>query len=454
MLKRRLNLLQAISLNTSMMVGIGPFLTIPLVVAAMRGPFSLWIWLLGAVVAIADGLVWSELAATFPGSGGTYHYYDAVYGDRFAGRLLKFLFIWQFLFSAPLELASGAIGAVGFVEGLIGSRGRTEFAAIPLGSLGTWHVGGANLAAMVVMAAVVLMAYRRVDAAGRTMVLLWLGMLATVLWVTASGFLRFDPRRAFVSQERWLPDAEHLKDAGMALGMVMYTYLGYYQVAYLSDEVERPERTVPRSILLSVLIVAAMYLAMNVALLGAIPWEVLDADAFRWFMDAQYGRGAALAITGLIVWTALAGTFAAMVSYARVPYAAARAGHFFCGLAAVHPKGDFPHRSLLLVGAAAIVACLADLETVISALMTSRVLIQFVGQIATVVYLRARPESRAQLRFRMWLYPLPALVALAGWLYVLGTSSPIVLGYGLGSMVLGGLVFLVWDGWRDRVASA
>src|SRR3954470_9832168 len=94
----------------SMMVGIGPFITIPTFLATLGGPHAMLGWFLGALVALADGLVWSELAAAFPGSGGTYHFYDAVYGDARVGRLLKFLFVWQFLFSAPLEVATGAIG--------------------------------------------------------------------------------------------------------------------------------------------------------------------------------------------------------------------------------------------------------------------------------------------------------------------------------------------------------
>src|SRR3982751_5942793 len=109
-LRRRISLLQAVSLNMGMMVGVGPFITIPLFVKALGGPHALIGWVLGAAVALADGLVWSELAAAFPGSGGTFHFYDAVYGRTRVGRLLKFLFVWQFLVSGPLELASGALG--------------------------------------------------------------------------------------------------------------------------------------------------------------------------------------------------------------------------------------------------------------------------------------------------------------------------------------------------------
>lgn len=450
MLRQRLTLLQAVSLNMAMMVGIGPFMMIPALVGHMQGSHALIIWVIAAVVAIADGLVWSELAAAFPGSGGTYHFYDAVYGESLVGRLLKFLFVWQFLFSAPLELASGAIGCARYAAYLAGPSRLFDpgpITSLDLGSLGIWTFGRGNLWAMLVMAAVVVMAYRKIEAAGRMMVTLWVGMLATVLWITVAGFFRFDAARAFAVGEPWRPDAVHLKNSGIAMGVAMYMYLGYYQVCYLADEVDTPSRTIPRSILISVVAVSLMYFAMNLSLLGAIPWEVLakSEHVASDFMGQFHGRWAASLVTVLIMWTATAGTFAALLSYGRVPYAAARAGHFFSGLAATHPRGAFPHRSLLLVGALAIVACLAELETVISALLTSRILIQFVGQIATIVYIRTQPELRAKMAFRMWFYPMPAVVALAGWLYVFGASKPAIIGYGVGSMVLGGLAFLVWD---------
>src|SRR5262249_47546459 len=118
--------------------------------------------------------------------------------------------------------------------------------------------------------------------------------------------------------------------------------------------------------------------------------------------------------------------------------------HFFRIFAATHPTGQFPHRALLLVSGLATLACLAELGTVIAALLASRILIQFVGQIATIVYLRARADGRIG-PFRMPMYPLPALIALAGWLFVFGTSEQQVLLYGVGSLILGVIAFLAWD---------
>lgn len=462
MLRRRLSLLQAVSLNMAMMVGIGPFITMPALVKAMGGPQALLGWVVGALVALGDGLVWSELAAAFPGSGGTYHFFDAVYGNARAGRLLKFLFVWQFLFSGPLELASGALGLAHYTGFFWPALQKTVWStALPnYWHAGTpalvWTIGRWQIMAVGVMAALVALAYRRIEAAGRLMVVLWLGMLATVCWVIVDGLVRFNPAIAFdFPPGAWTLDGKFAFGLGAALGIVMYDFLGYYQVCYLGDEVVDPARTIPRSILISVVIVAIAYMLMNLSLLGVIPWRrlALSEHAVSDFMQELHGPWAAGLVTLLIVWTAVAGTFAALLSYSRVPYAAAKAGHFFAALAKTHPTGEFPHRSLLLLGAVAIVACLADLESVIFALLTSRILIQFVGQVGTVIHLRKRPEILARMPFRMALYPLPALISLCGWLYVFGTSAPKTIAYGLLTLVLGLAAFVVWDRGKRAVIS-
>jgi amino acid transporter len=456
MLRRRLSLLQAVSLNMSMMVGIGPFITIPTFVASLGGPQAMIGWALGALVAVADGLVWSELAAAFPGSGGTYHFFDAVYGDARVGRLLKFLFVWQFLFSAPLEVATGAIGLTQYAGYLWPALKQAVWTCpIDLGRLGTstWEVTRGQIAAVGVMIGITALAYRRIELAGRLMVVLWAGMIVTVVGVIAAGFIHFDARRAFdFPGSAWVVDRRFALGLGAALGIAMYDFLGYYQICYLGDEVADPARTIPRSILISIGVVALAYFTMNLSILGAIPWrEVVRSEHIASDLMLRYfGEGAAWLVTLSIVWTALAGTFAALLGYSRVPYASARSGHFFRGLARTHPTGDFPHRALLLVSGLAALACLAHLETVIAALLTSRILIQFVGQIATVAYLRTRPDLLARMPFRMRLFPLPALLALVGWLYVFAASGQEVIAYGLGSLLLGAVAFAAWD----RLATA
>ncbi|WP_165249095.1 APC family permease [Paludisphaera soli] len=451
MLQRRLRLLQAVSLNMSMMVGVGPFITIPAIIATMGGPQAMLGWILGALVALADGFVWCELASAFPGSGGTYHFFDAAYGDSRTGRALKFLFVWQFLFSGPLEIATGAIGLSQYAAFFFPVLKETAWnwgAIVPgLDSPVPWF----NLLGVGVMGLVTLLAYRRIEMAGRLMVVLWIGMLCTVGWVIATGIANFDAGLAFTFPEHAFDlSAANATGLGAALAIAMYDFLGYYQISYLGDEVENPSRTIPRAILISVLAVAAIYLTMNLSILGVLPWQeaMKSTHVASDMMQRVVGPRAAGFLTLMIIWTALASTFSALLGYSRVPYASAKAGHFPRFFAATHPKGDFPHRSLMLIGGLGMLACLADLATVIMALLTSRILIQFVGQILTVFWIRRRPEVVARLRFRMPLYPLPAVAALLGWLFVFGTSEWHIIAYGLGSLALGIVVFVAWDALR------
>ncbi|HWE38265.1 MAG TPA: APC family permease [Isosphaeraceae bacterium] len=443
--RRRLSPLQAVSLNMAMMVGVGSFTAIPLLVGELGGPATWVAWALGAALAVADGLVWCELAAAFPGSGGTYHFFDAVYGDAPVGRLLKFLFIWQFLLSGPLEIASGAIGLGQYAGHLFPRLDAAAWSVAPRWSgreAITWTVTHGQILAIALTLGLVALAYRRIEVAGKLMVALWVGMLVTVLWTIVAGLSHASPSLALGPPS---PGARSPLALGRALGLAMYCFLGYYQVCYLGDEVAEPSRMLPRSILVSVVAVAAMNVAMNLGVLGVIPWDAMKktTPVVSLMIDRLQGSRAAALMTLLILWTGGAGLFAALLSYSRIPYAAARAGHFFRFLARTHPTGGFPHYSLILVGLISAVACLVDLSTVIDALLASRILVQFVAQIATIAVVRSRPGVR--LPFRMRLYPLPALLALFGWLWVLGTRPPAVLAFGLGSLVVGLVAFVVWE---------
>jgi amino acid transporter len=440
-------LVESVSLNMSLMVGIGPFITLPALVGTLGGPQSMIGWVMGGLVALADGMVWSELAAAFPGSGGTYHFYDAAYGASRVGRILKFLFVWQFFFSGPLEIATGAIGLVKYLGYFF-----------PVLSVTAWNWGsvfpGADVpvtcgqvAAMWVMLFVTVLAYRRISVAGKLLVVLWVGMLLTVIWVIVAAASHFDARMAFdFPSGAFRLDHRLAMGLGMALTIAMYDFFGYYQVCYLADEVENASSTIPRSILISVLAVGLMYLAMNIAILGVVPWPAVVASDHiaSDLMLRLYGPWVGGLVTMMIVWTALASVFAAILGYSRIPYASARAGHFFKVFATLHPVGAFPHRSLLLIGGLGAIACLAELKTVIDALVASRIPIQFVGQILTVFYLRSRWNERPT-TFLMPFFPMPALVALAGWLFVFGTSERLVIVYSLGSLAAGVAAFFIWD---------
>lgn len=436
-LQRRFGLLHATALNMSTMIGIGPFITIPVLMAAMGGPRAMLGWIAGLVIAGADGLVWSELGAAMPGSGGSYIYLLEGFGRRALGRAMAFLFIWQFLLSGPLEIASGYIGFAQYSRYL-------------------WPAMSANQTRLLMAGAgllVIVLLYRRTIAVGRITVGLWIGTLLTVGVVLASGPFHFNPRLAF----DFPPGSFHfslgfLFGLGAAARVGVYDYLGYYGICYLGDEVKDPGRVIPRSILISLAAVAVIYLAMNLAIIGVVPWREFVPAAgaplpdppppvVSWFIEKIYGTGAAKIFTVMVLLTAFASCFGLVLSYSRIPYAAARGGNFFKFFARVHPEKNFPHVSLLFIGGLAILCSLLPLMTVIDALLTTRILVQFIGQIGAVMWLRARSPGMER-PFRIWLYPLPALVALTGWVFLFATAGAKTILYALGVLALGIILFL------------
>jgi len=440
-LSRRFGLLQATALNMSNMIGIGPFITIPILMSALGGPQAMLGWVVAILVIIPDGLVWSELGAAMPGSGGSYVYLREAYGRERFGRLVAFLFIWQFILSGPLEIASGYIGFSRYARYIWPDLTTGAVFALAAG------VGVLN----------VVLLYRRIEAIGTLTVSLWIGTLLTTGAVVVSGALHFDASRAF----DFPPGAfdfslGFLLGLGAASRVGIYDYLGYYDICYIGDEVKDPGRVIPRSILISIVAVAALYVAINLSIVGVVPWrEFVPADAHpesefivSTFMERLYGPGVATVFTFLVLWTAFGSVFALLLGYSRIPYAAARDGYFFQVFSRLHPTGRFPHVSLLLLGAISIACSFLPLGLVIDALITTRILVQFIGQVFAVMLLRTtRPDMPRP--FRMWLYPIPALVALAGWIFLLLTSGWLVIAFGLGTLVLGILCFFVWS-WRVR----
>src|SRR5688572_24253375 len=224
-LERKFGLLQSTALNMSNMVGIGPFITIPMIIATMGGPQCMLGWVVGILIAISDGMIWAELSSAMPGSGGTYVYLKAAYEKFRFGRAMPFLFVWQFILSGPLEVASGTIGVSMYVNYFW--KSMTPFQ-------------GKCVAAFVAFLAT-LMLYRRITVIARMTVVLWVGMLITVLWVIISGLANFNPALAF----DFPPDAFRLDwrfflGLGLAMRIAMYDYLGYYDVCYIGDEVKNP----------------------------------------------------------------------------------------------------------------------------------------------------------------------------------------------------------------------
>jgi APA family basic amino acid/polyamine antiporter len=431
-LTRGFGLLQATALNMTNVVGVGPFITIPLILATMGGPQAMLGWLLGALLAVCDGQVWSELGAAWPSSGGSYRYLREAYGPESFGRLMAFLFIWQFVLSGPLEIASGMIGFSGYASYIWP-------AITPLDRK--------LLAAAVGILALVLL-YRRITFLSRVTVTLWLGTIATMVTVLVVGLPHFDPRIAF----SFPPHAfDFTKGFFLGLGssmlIAMYDYLGYYDVCYIGDEVREPARVIPRSILYCILVTAVAYLAINTVLIGVVPWQRAMHSGYivSEFMQQLHGRAAAIVVTVMILWTAFGSVFALLLGYSRIPYAAAVDGFFFRIFARVHPTKNFPHVSLLVLGAVAVVAAFFPLDVVISALITTRVLVQFIAQILALPLLRRLPAQ--QRPYRMWLYPVPAVIAFIGWSYIFVTSGWKYVAVGLLTLLLGVCIYFLRAYW-------
>jgi len=436
-LPRRFGLVQATALNMINMIGIGPFITIPLLMTALGGPQAMLGWIVALVIVVCDGMVWSELGAAMPASGGSFGYLREAYGRETYGRLLGFLFVWQFILSGPLEIASGYIGFAKYL-------GYIWNGLTPGGLIGvTVAVGVVNIVLL----------YRRIGSIGTITVALWVGTIVTTIAVMMTGVRHFDRHVAFdFPPGAFTFSIGFLVGLGAASRIGVYDYLGYYDVCYIGDEVKDPGRVIPRSILISTSAVAVIYLAINLSIVGVVPWrEFVPAETkpnadfvVSIFMEKIYGSRVASIFTLMILWTAFGSVFALLLGYSRVPYAAAREGYFFKAFGRLHPTRRFPHVSVLVLGVVSIVSGCFSLGSVIEALIATRLVVQFMGQIGGVVLLRRRaPEMERP--FRIWLYPVPLVIAFVGWLFIFSTTGADVMLFGLGVLALGVLCFLVWS---------
>jgi basic amino acid/polyamine antiporter, APA family len=462
---RGVGLGSATALNMIDMIGVGPFITIPLIVSAVGGPQAMLGWVVGAVFAMCDGLVWAELGAAMPGSGGSYRYLNEIYGPKKLGRLISFLFIWQLSFSAPLSIASGCIGlahyAAYFWPPLEHAHAARDLSlAVPV--LGTlqlrWSLSDATLVAILACLLAILLLYRRITSIGKLSKWMWAVVMGTIAWIIVAGLTHFNAKQAF----SFPAGAFHLSHSfflgmGSAMLIAAYDYWGYYNVAFIGGEIKNPGKTIPRALLLSILLVACLYIVMNISILGVIPWQELDAAAksnsglytISVFMQRIYGTWAAYLATGLLLFAAFASVFSLMLGYSRVPYAAALDGNYFRVFAKLHPEHRFPHVSLIMLGVVAMAFCFLSLADVIAALVVIRITLQFLVQAIGVIVLRIRRPDMPR-PFRMWLYPIPALLASAGFIFVLfaRTNSMKQIRYAL-VILFTGLIIYVLRSWKN-----
>jgi amino acid transporter len=432
-LQRQLGLLEATAANMLEMIGVGPFITIPLILATMNGPQAMLGWLLGALVAICDGLVWAELGAAMPGTGGPYRYLSEAFGPKRLGRLMSFLFIWETVCLAPLSIGAGAVGFAQYTKFLWPHMNWWEGKVVAVG----------------VCALITILLYRDIHSVGRLSIVLWVVVIFTALAVTAAGIANFHlsrvldfPPHAFTFTKQFFVGL------GGATLLAMYDYGGYNNACFFAGEIKRPEYVIPRSILVSILLVGILYLTMNVSIIGVIPWREAMHSTFivSDLMQRVYGSMVAKVMTAFVLFTTFASLFAVLLGYSRVPYAAAVDGRFFSAFGRLHPTRNFPWVSLLFIGITSAVASLLNLSDLITALVVIQVLVQFMAQVVAVTMIRRyRPDI--QRPFQMWFYPVTSVIAFAGWAFILAASGMRFILWGIALIAVGIGAYL----WRARV---
>jgi amino acid transporter len=426
-LKRELSSVQATALNMIDMVGIGPFITTSIVALTMgSAPLAILAWICGAALSFADACIWSELGAKMPEAGGTYAFVREAYGRNTWGRLMAFLFVWQTVFQAPLVVTSGALGFAKYFSFLDITDAAYE-----------------RFVAALVVIVITFLLYRKIGDIGKISVVLWSTVILTLIWIIVGGLYSGTWHLALGSLNP-SPGTWHLA-LGTASISTMYSYLGYYNICHLGAEVKNPQRVIPRSMIISIAGITVLYLLMQVSIFSVLPADSVAASNFviSEFMTAIYGSTAAQVATGLILIVALSSLFSVMLGYTRIPYAAAKDGLFFKVFSHEHPKHSFPHISLLvLAGLGVLFSLTMSIEDTIKSIIAMRVFTQFISQAVGLVILRRRIGS-AHMPWRMWLYPIPVVLAVAGWIWIFASAKPLQQQLGLLAPVVGVCVFLV-----------
>jgi amino acid transporter len=427
--RRTVGTVTATAINMTQMCGIGPFVTIPLMVATMGGPQAILGWIVGALLALTDGLVWAELGAAMPGAGGTYLYLREAFQYR-TGKLMPFLFAWTAVISIPLIMSTGVIGLVQYLGFFFPDMTWLEIHAIGVG----------------IVVLVMIALFRKIESIRVVTTVLWVVMLVTVVLTIAACYSHFSPQLAFdFPAGAFHLDGTFFTGLGAGLLIAVYDYLGYNTTAYMGDELKNPGRSMPRSIVFSILAMMVIYLALNVGVMGAVPWQQVAASTSvaSLAVTTNWGHTAAAVVTVLIIITAFGSVFAGLLGGSRVPYNAARDRVFFPVFAKLAPKGGFPYVALLFMGVVTALGSLLDLSTVINMLTAVAVLVQSIAQIAALTVLRRRQPTLRR-PYKQWLYPVPSIIALVGWVYVYVSATTLSIMLSLAWIVAGVVAFLVW----------
>lgn len=430
LLERRLGLGQATAINMIDMVGIGPFITLPMVIGMMNGPWFLYAWLAGALLSFVDAMVWSELGAAFPKAGGSYNFLKESYGKNSAGKMMSFLFVWQTMLQAPLVIASAAIGFSKYFSFLV-----------PLTNLQEKMVSGG------VVILIIVLLYRKIEAIGKISVFLWTGVIITMFWIIGGGIAHGNFMAPIKNINSGLTlDYAFITAIGFASVKSVYSYLGYYNICHLGGEIKNPSKNIPRSMFISIAGISVFYLLMNVSVVSVIPWQQAKDSEFvvSEFMKVLAGDTAAKIVTLLILWVAFASVFSATLGYSRIPYAAAEDGEFFKIFAKLHPTKHFPYVSLLFLGAVAFVfSLLFKLSDVISAILAMRIMIQFIGQAIGLLILRSKKNIGIVFPYKMPFFPIPVILAILMWLFIMVSTGTNLMLSALLVIISGIIIYMI-----------
>jgi amino acid transporter len=434
-LERKIGPVQATAINMTQMCGIGPFVTIPAMVATIGGPEAMFGWIIGAILALADGLIWAELGAAMPGAGGTYIYLREAFQYR-TGRLMPFLFVWSAVLFIPLIMSTGIIGLVQYlgylIPGVTDSSGNTALGKII----------GVGITLLIVVAL-----FRKIGQIGKLTTALFIVMLVAVLCTIVAAFTHFSGAQAFAFTPGAFSFGHGTFWAGLGAGLIIaiYDYLGYNTTAYLGAEMRDPGRTIPRSIVFSILGIMALYFLLQIGVLGAVPLDELKSatSVASTVLEQAWGSGTAQAITVLIVVAAIGSVFAGLLGGSRVPYEAAHDKVFLPVFGRLHPRLNLPTAGVLTMGAITIIGSLFTLTTIINAAVATLVIIQSLAQVAAIVVLRHRQPNMPR-PYRQWLYPVPTIIALIGWVYVYISATWLSIGLSLCWIALGCIAFLIY----------
>ena len=428
-LERRLGLAQSTAINMTDMVGIGPFITMPMVIGMMNGPYFLYAWLAGAFLSMVDAMIWSELGAAFPKAGGSYNFLKEAYGKNSSGKMMGFLFVWQTMIQAPLVIASAAIGFAKYFSYLV-----------PLNFITEKIVSGS------VVILIIILLFRRIDSIGKISLFLWSGVIITMLWIIGGGIANGNFLTPVKNINSGITiDYAFVTAIGYASVKSIYSYLGYYNVCHLGSEIKNPSKNIPRSMFISIAGIAVLYLMMNISVVSVIPWQHAKNSEFvvSEFIQILAGKNAAKVATCLILWVAFASVFSATLGYSRIPYAAAADGEFFEIFAKVHSTKNFPYVSLLFIGGIALIfSMLFKLSEVISAILAMRIIIQFIGQAIGLLLLRNK-KNNILFPYKMPFFPFPVILAIIMWLFILISTGRNLMAGGLLIILLGTIVYLI-----------